>query len=161
MTQRGFTLVELLVALAIGSVILTGAMLSIHQFMATTARNNSQVVVMDELNRAALQIKQDLQSRDSANISGNSITLNWVNNTAFESENTTTAHSSSYILSDTGELQRNYDDTVSIVARHIESISYSDNGTYIDVVITATSATFPPKSETLSFSIGKRMQETQ
>ena len=158
---EGFTLLEVLVAMAIGSVLLTVAVPSIYQVIYGTARSNSQVVVLDEVNRAALQIKKDLQSRDSANISGNSdvLALDWANRTAFESESGVTNHSSLYTLSDMGELRRTYDGTVGIIARQIESISYSDGGDYIDVVITATSPTIPYRSETLSFSVYKRMEE--
>ncbi|MFC2041370.1 type II secretion system protein J [Chloroflexota bacterium] len=163
MRQRGFTLVEILLALAVTGVILAGAVLSIYQFMVTTARSNSQVVVLDELNRAALQLKRDLQSQESSNITGNSdiLTLNWSNNTYFESENQTTSHLVNYTLSDTNELVRDGDNTTSVVSRHIESISYTDCETYIKVDITATSPTFPYKSETLSFNVYKRIQEVE
>ncbi|MFC1939666.1 prepilin-type N-terminal cleavage/methylation domain-containing protein [Chloroflexota bacterium] len=161
MRQKGFTLVEILLALGLTSVVLTGAVLSIYQFMLTTTRSNSQVLVLDELNRAALQIKRDLQSQDTANITGNDLTLEWDNNTYFESENQTTHHSISYSLSDTGLLVRDGDNTTSVVARQIESINYTDYGTYIEVVITATSHTFPYKSETLSFNTYKRRQEVE
>ncbi|MFC1990233.1 type II secretion system protein J [Chloroflexota bacterium] len=163
MRQRGFTLVEILLALAVTGVILVGAVLSIHQFMFTTARSNSLVVVLDELNRAALQIKRDLQSQDTANITGTSdiLTLSWTNNTYFESENQTTYHLVNYTLSDTGVLVRDGDNTTSVVSRHIESISYSANQTHVTVDITATSPTFPYKSETLNFSVFKRTQEAE
>jgi len=160
MRQRGFTLVEILLALAVTGVILVGAVLSIHQFLFTTARSNSLVVVLDELNRAALQLKRDLQSQDSSNITdSDNLTLSWSNNTYFESENQTTSHLVNFTLSDTGVLVRDGANTISVVARHIESISYTDYGTYIEVDITATSPTFPYKSETLSFSVYKRRQE--
>ncbi|MFC1985269.1 type II secretion system protein J [Chloroflexota bacterium] len=163
MRQRGFTLVEILLALAVTGVILSGAVLSIYQIMVTTTRSNSQVVVLDELNRATLQLKRDLQSQNSANITGNSdnLTLFWSNNTYFESENQTTFHLVNYTLADTGVLARDSNNTSSVVARHIESISYTDYGTYIKVVITATRPTFPYKSETFSFSVYKRSQETE
>ncbi len=165
MRQKGFTFIELLLVMAVGSVILTGALLSIQQVIVTTGRSNSQVVVLDEVNRAALQIKKDLQSRNSVNISGSSdlLSLEWTNNTSFEGGGPL-AYSVNYTLSDNNELLRTCDNTTDIttriVARQIDSISYSENGTHIDVVITATSSRFPPRSETLSFSVNKRSQET-
>ncbi|MFC1931769.1 type II secretion system protein J [Chloroflexota bacterium] len=157
MRQRGFTLIELLLALAVGSVVLLSAVYIVHQLLTSTARNNSQVVVLDEVNRAALQLKKDLQSRDSANISGDSnvIKLDWINNTAFE-EGGPEAHSVTYSLSD-NNLLRTSDNTTSIVARHIESISYNGSEGYVDVVVTATSSTFPYRSETLNFRVYKRI----
>ena len=164
MRQKGFTLVEILLALTVTGVVLAGAVLSIYQFMITTTRSNSQVVVLDELNRAALQLKRDLQSSDNATITGNpdNITLEWSNNTYFESENQTTSHLVNYTLSDTNELIRAGDNITSIVARNIESITYTtDYETYIKVDITATSRTFPYKSETLSFRVYRRSQELE
>ncbi len=161
MRQRGFTLIEVLVTLAVSSVLLTGAVLSIQQIMVTTSRNNSQVVVLDEVNRAALQFKKDLQSRDSANISADShaITINWIDNASF-APGSPQAYTASYGLSGTN-LLRTGDNTTTIVARRINNISFSQNGVYINVAITATSSSFPYKSETISFSIDRRIPETE
>jgi prepilin-type N-terminal cleavage/methylation domain-containing protein len=159
--QKGFTLVELLVALAVGTVILTGAAGAVYQLIKTTANTNSQVVVLDEINRVVLQLKKDLQSRESANISAgyDAITLHWVNQTAFEEE-CPQVYSITYSLSDSN-LMRTSDNTTSIVARQIESISYNGTEDYVDVVVTATSSKFPYKSKTLSFRVYKRMEETE
>ena len=50
MKQNGFTLVELLVALAVGSVILLAVVLGIYQVLLSTDRNNSQVVFIAKRN---------------------------------------------------------------------------------------------------------------
>ena len=47
MRQRGFTLIEVLVALAIGSVLLTGGLLTVNQILVSTGRSNSQLIVLD------------------------------------------------------------------------------------------------------------------
>ncbi len=166
MRQRGFTLLELLVALAVGSLLLTGAVLSIQQVLITTGRSNSQVVVLDEVHRAVLRIKKDIQSYTSADLTDLQIaptTFEWTDQTGFAGEDAR-RHDPTYSLSDT-ELLRTSDNITVILGRHIEYLSFievvTDNGTYIDVVITATSSTFPPRSETLSFRVYKRTEKVQ
>ncbi len=169
MRQRGFTLLELLVALAVGSILLTGGLLTVNQLLTSTGRSNSQVVVLDEVHRAALRVKKDLQScSDTTLTTGNltdlqsgNVIFSWTDQTGFAPEDDR-MHSSTYSLSGT-ELVRTFDDATGILARHIEYLSFTENvteenGTYIDVVITATSSTFPPRSETLSFSVYKRTE---
>jgi len=168
MRQRGFTLIEVLVVLAVGSVLLLGALLTINQILVNTGRSNSQVVVLDEVHRAALQIKKDLQAYTSANITSANltdlqygpVTFYWTDQTGFAPEDER-SHYSTYSLSDANVLLRTFDDTPSVLSRHIEYLSFTENGaTYIDVVITATS-TFPPRSETLSFRVYRRTEEMQ
>ena len=162
MRQRGFTLIEVLVALAIGGVLLMGGLLTVNQILVSTGRSNSQVIVLDEVHRAALQIKKDIQAYSTADLtdlqSGNT-TFSWTDQTGFELEDER-SHYSTYSLSDT-ELVRTFDNTTSILGRSIESLSFTENGRYVDVVITATSSTFPPRSETLTFSVYRRSEGVQ
>ncbi len=164
MKQKGFTLVEVLVVTAIGGVLMMGLMLSIHNVVWGSARSNNQVIALTDINHAALRIKKDLMMTQYTNLTDNvsqdSVTLSWIDYTGFVSENQSTYHSSSYALSGT-ELQRNYDSTVSIVGRNITSISFTQNGKAISVVITATSAEGPEQSETLKFSAYIRSEEIE
>ena len=159
MRQKGFTLVEILVTLAVGSVLLIGALLTVQQILLSTGRSNSQVVVLDEVHRAALRIKKDIQSYQSANLTDlqfGTVTFRWIDQTGFVPEDER-SHYITYSLSGT-ELVRTSDNIKSILGRHIEYLSFTENGSYIDVVITANSTTFPPRSETLSFSVLKRTE---
>ena len=161
MRQKGFTLVELLVVMAVGGVILVGALLTIHQVMLGTGRTNSQVVALTEVNHAALQIKKDLmmtQTTDLTTVPQSSVMLNWTDYTGFETGNQT--HSSSYVLSGT-ELLRTYDGTVSIVGRNITSLGFTQDDRVINVVITATGSGAPQRSETLKFSAYIRAAEIE
>ena len=154
MRQKGFTLVEVLVVLAVSGVLLTGLITSIFQVTVFTGRSNSQVVALADVNYAALRIKRDLMMTQNTNLTDNvsqdSVWLGWTDYTSFETGNQT--HSSSYALSGT-ELQRNYDGTVSIAGRNITSIGFTKNGRVINVVITATGAGVPERSKTLKFSV--------
>jgi len=167
MRQRGFTLIEVLVTLAIGSVLLTGGLLTVNQILVSTGRSNSQVVVLDEVHRASLRIKKDIQAYSTANLTdlqSANTTFSWTDQTGFEPEDERD-HDSTYSLSGT-ELVRTFDDTTSVLGRNIESLSFSENVTgngtkYVNVVITATSSTFPPRSETLTFSVYRRSEGVQ
>ncbi len=165
MRQKGFTLVEILVVLAVGSVILTGALLSIQQVLVGTDRSKSQVVALADINQAVLKIKRDLIMTQTANLTDgsliprSSVRLSWIDYTGFSSDNWT-SHSSTYNLSGTN-LQRTYDGVTSIVGRHITSVGFTRNGRVISVVITATGSGSQPRSKTLEFSAYLRSEPIQ
>jgi len=160
MAEKGFTLIEMLVALAVTSIILTGALLTIHQILVNTDRNNDRVIVLTEVHRVALKIKKDLQSNTSTNATNLQVaptTIEWTDHTGYTSLNASD-HSVIYSLSGQ-ELSRNYDGVTSILSRNIESLIFSDNGTHVNVVITSSNSTLPGRSETLSFGIRRRSDD--
>lgn len=156
MRQKGFTLIELLVGMAVGGVILTGVVLSIHQVVVGTDRSNSEVVALNDVHSAALRIKRDIMMSHNTDLTEgipqeNSIQLGWTDYTLFEpTENHT--HSSSYTLSG-NELLRNYDGTVSIAGRNIESVFFTQDGRIVNTIITAVGPGASKRSETLEFSV--------
>ena len=164
MRQKGFTLLELLVTLAVSSVLLTGVVLSIYQVVWGTDRSNSQVVALTDIDHAALSIKKDLMMTQNTDlIEGeprSSVTLTWIDYTSFATANETSLHSSSYTLSGT-ELRRNYNGTLGIVGRNISSISFTHNGRIIAVAITATGPGVAQRSATLNFSTYIRAEEVE
>ena len=160
--QRGFTLIELLVALAVGSLVIVGALGGIHQVVWGTSRTNSQVVALNEVNRAALYLKKDLSTYNTAELSDeqpDSITIIWKDET-FEPDQGAREYDATYSLSDT-ELLRIYTidgnpAPAQIIGRHITYLSFTRNEVndrFIDVVITATEGDMTPRSETLEFSV--------
>ena len=164
MRQKGFTLVELLVALAVGSLVIVGALGAIYQVVWGTSRTNSQVVALTDVHQAALQLKKDIQMAQSAAFDlpdGSIAKLDWIDYTSFDpAENKD--HTSSYKLLD-GELRRIYDqgepsEITSIVGRNITYVDFTqnpngDNDRVIKVVITAIEGDLTPRSETLEFSV--------
>lgn len=161
MRQKGYTLLELLIVLAVGSVLMGGIVLSIYQVVWNSARSNSQVVASADINQATLAIKKDLMMTQSSNmseeVSQSSVALSWDDYTNWAVADNQTTHTSSYTLSGT-KLQRTYDGTVSIVGRNITSLEFTLNGSVVTVVITATSPGFPQRSETLTFNVYLRSQ---
>jgi len=163
MRQKGFTLVELLVAMALGGVILTGVLTTIYQVVFGTSRNNSQITALTNVDSASLWIKKDLQMPQSTNLTDgdpvpqSSIDLRWVDCTGWADADNCT-HRCSYVLSGT-DLLRTYDGTVSIVGRHITSLGFTENSRVINVIITATTPDTPSRSKTLNFSVCPRAEE--
>jgi len=160
MRQRGFTLIELLVTLGIITVILPATVLSIYQVTLGTIRARSQIIALNDVNFAVARIKEDIEMAQTTNLTdGNpvpqsSVTLSWIDNTGFASGNVT-PHSSMYALSGT-ELRRTYDGTVNIIARHITSIGFTQNGRVVTCNVTATDTSVQQRSKTLSFSTRMR-----
>lgn len=165
MRQKGFTLIEVLVVVAVGGVITLGALLTFYQIILGTGRNNSQVIAVADVNQAALAIRKDLEMTQSVNLTDGDLTpqgsvmLSWTDYTTFDSDNAT-FHSSNYTLSGT-VLRRNYDGVVGIVGRNITYLGFTRTGRLINVVITATGTEIPPKSETLEFSVMIRYEEVE
>lgn len=163
MRQKGFTLIEILVVMAVGGILMAGLVLSIYNVVWGTARSNSQVVALADINHAAWQIKKDLLMTQYTTLTDGvpqgSVTLSWIDYTSFVPEDSR-SHSSAYALSGT-ELQRTHDGIASIVGRNITSISFTKNDRVVTVVLTATGPGASQRSETLKFSLYLRSEEVQ
>ena len=162
MNQKGFTLIEIMVVMAVGGVLMVGVLLSIYQVVWGTARTNDQVVALTDVNYAALWIKQDLQMAQSADLTDgvpqSSVALRWIDNTGFVGEEEDRSHSANYTLSST-ELLRTYDGSAPrVVGRYISSIWFTQNGRVITCNITATGPGISGREEMLGFSILTHMR---
>ena len=163
MKQSGFTLIEVVVVVAISGVILMGAFAALQQTMQGTFSNNNKTVVLADINNAAAYIRRDIQMAQETNLPvdgtpQNSVTFDWYDFTLFITDNI--SHSVAYTLTDTN-LLRNYDDTPSIIGRHITNISFSQDERFINVSITANVSGWQEKSKTISFSIYMRSEGIQ
>jgi len=164
MREKGFTLIEMALALAVGTVILTGAVMGIYQILVATGRANNQVVALTDLSRAALSIRKDLlmaQTTDFVDgVPKSSANLTWTDYTTSFGSTTWTPHFSTYSLIGK-QLRRNYDGIESVVGRNITSISFTQNGRSISVTISSSNTTPPSGIETLMFSVHTRSEALQ
>ncbi|HUU65209.1 MAG TPA: prepilin-type N-terminal cleavage/methylation domain-containing protein [Dehalococcoidales bacterium] len=162
MKQKGFTLIEILVVMAVGGMIMTVAMLTIYQIVWGTERSNDQVIALTDAHYAAMWLMWDLQMAQNTNLTdGDSVpkssaSLSWIDNTGFVAANAS-AHSSNYTLSGT-ELLRNYDGTTKIVGRHISSVGFIQNGSVVTCNLTATGPGIMERVENLEFSVITHMR---
>ena len=162
MKQKGFTLIEILVVMAVSGMIMTVALLTIYQIVWGTERSNDQVIALTDAHYAAMWLKWDIQMAQDTNLTDgdpvpkSSVSLGWIDNTGFAAANES-AHSSNYTLSGT-ELLRNYDGTTKIVGRHISSIGFVQNGSVVTCNLTATGPGIMERIENLEFSIITHMR---
>jgi len=172
MRQKGFTLIELLVALAVGGLIIVAALGVIYQVIWGTDRSNSQGISLTNAHLAALPIKKDLQMAHNTGIqldesvvlsTENTVTLEWYDLTGeFQGEEAQRDHDCIYSLSDSGELERKYDDIPSIVARHITYLRFTQqDDNFVNIVITATGPGAQQRIETIEFSVHMRSEGIQ
>ncbi len=168
MKQKGYTLIEILVVIAVGSMIMGVAVAVIHQIVWGTGRTNSQVTALVDVNQAALMIRRDLLMNQidlsssplvlTPQTPGLSVDLSWVDHTSFTTPNPT--HTSTFTLSGT-KLRHTYDGATKTVGQFVTSLSLTQNGRVIDVIITSTSPRVPQRIETLRFSVYRRQDPLQ
>lgn len=136
--QKGTTLLELTVSMAIVGVIVLGVVGLIYHELKSTATARASVTVGHEIRNAARWISQDGMMAEGSNlIEGaqpvDQLNLAWIERYDFNN----IPHSCSYYLSGT-ELRRDYDGTVTTVARHISGIDFSQAGNLLTVTISCT-----------------------
>ena len=137
-SQKGATLLELVVGVAITGLIVLGVVGIISHEVKSTATARACVTVADEIENAARWLSHDGMMAESTNLIAdtlpvNNLTLSWVERYEF----TNIPHNCSYYLSG-NELCRNYDGTVTTVARHISGIKFSVNGNCVQFSISRT-----------------------
>jgi len=136
--QKGATLLELLAAMAITALILTGVVGLIFQEFSGTATAKTSVTVAHEIGNAARWLSQDGMMAESTNLvegahPADNLTLTWIERRDFSD----IPHSSSYYL-EGAQLRREYDGTMTTVARDISKVEFSQAGNLLTVSISCT-----------------------
>ncbi|MFC1988378.1 type II secretion system protein J [Chloroflexota bacterium] len=151
--QKGFTLIELTVMLAISSVMLLLVMQIYINLNLDYARNTNRLITNADLNRAIISLQKDVIQSQEIIITANLTTLKWTDYTGNQTDHVVT-----YGFNGTGStvLQRIYDGALEIVGRDItEFVFTSDNNT---TNVRITSAGNPPwlPSKTIEMNIKNR-----
>ena len=133
-SEQGFSIIEVIVVLAIASIIALGAIMTIFQVINGTGRSNERVTVARQVQNAGYWISRDAQMAENVtteNLTGtNFLVLDWIE--LDDSDNTTT-HSVTYFFEGlsggVGQLKRNHwssagADTDTLIADYI---SYDPN----------------------------------
>ena len=144
MNQKGFTLIELVVALAILGIVVVGIVTSIFQIMQGRAQIAGKSVALADIDNAAHWVTRDIvmgQStdlEDDAPPTGN-MTMTWNDLTGWAEAEESISHSVVYIHSGT-QLLREYDsaNNTTIVGRHLTDVGFSINGNLVTVTLTSS-----------------------
>jgi len=136
--QEGTTLLELLAGMAITAMIVGAIVGLIFQEWSGTATAKTSVTVAHEIRNAARWISQDGMMTESTDLVEGAqpvdhLTLTWIERYDFAN----IPHSSSYSLEDT-QLRRDYDGIVTLAARNISKIEFSQTGRLLTVSISCT-----------------------
>ena len=137
--EKGSTLLELLASLSIvGIVMLASTGLIFHELRGTAIAKGT-VTASYEISTAAHWLSQDAMAAASSTLVDgdaptDTVTLSWTDWYTIAG----TPHQSDYWLSGT-DLRRDFDGTVSTVARHLSSVAFSQS----DRVITFVATTAP------------------
>lgn len=139
--ERGMTLVEILVALAITALITGTLVTAIYQIYQVTGWGNSELRVQHDLQNAATWLNRDVISACSAEVSGSQMILTIPYYPSGSSIYTPTIRTITYTFSAAERiLARDSVTSTVTVARHVEDVAFSGTGTVTSVItITITS----------------------
>jgi prepilin-type N-terminal cleavage/methylation domain-containing protein len=133
--QKGFTLVELLIACAITAAIIGGLSVSIYTIINVTERGSAEGSALHDIQKAAYWISKDAQMAWTTGLPDGSpavdnVTLRWTDGSGH-------SHSSSYWRVGT-KLQRNYDGIITTAAWYITTIEFSISGNVLTFRVEST-----------------------
>ena len=154
--QRGFTLIEILVAMAIGGMLVPVVVAGIFQVTNGTDKINTDLVLLQDIDGASAWINRDLsQAQTTDVVSGappvDHMRVDWIDLTGWAAEGSE-SHYAEYTLSGS-DLVREYDGVTQIVARRIADIAFSRVDNYMTVAITST---LRGTTESLSYFVTAR-----
>lgn len=155
-TESGFTLVEILVALAIATFLLTAVGIALYQFSKLTQLNQDTLVLNHQLQNAASALNRDIVSTGVATVNSQSLSLE-IPSYTFGQTGDATVSTVTYTLSD-GTLVRTEDDRQTVVARNVTALEFSRSGNTIQASITCHVHN-QDRSTTLSFYLRPSQQD--
>lgn len=144
MNQKGFTLIELVVALAILGIVVVGIVTSIFQIMQGRAQIAGKSVALADIDNAAHWLTRDIVMGQSTDLedgeppTGN-MTITWNDLTGWAEAEESISHSAVYTHSGT-QLLREYDsaNNTTIVGRHLTDVGFSIDDRLITVTLTSS-----------------------
>jgi prepilin-type N-terminal cleavage/methylation domain-containing protein len=155
--QKGYTLVEILVAMAITAIIGTVITVSLSQTMAVSWSGNKHMVAIKQVENALFYINRDVQAASSISTTASG---KWLQIGRADG---------SYVYytivqpggSQPNYLQRTLNGTNSLVAQYIDTgSSCSYNGNWLEVTLTATLSGLGHSSETRHWIVYPRLNQS-
>jgi len=142
-SQKGFVLVEVLVAIAVGGMVLGGIVSAIFQTTNITTRTPPQVTALEDIKYATYWISKDVRMAATTNLVDgappvNNLVLDWTSWYDDNGQLSAVSHHCEYALSGR-QLCRTYDsDPLRAVGRYVSNIEFSRQGQIILITITSS-----------------------
>ena len=135
--QKGFTLVEILIALGITALVAGTLGTAIFQIFDRSARGNDTLKALNDIHNAGRWLYLDGERAETTDLVDatppvppvNAMSLSWTSDGQL--------HTATYSLSGT-ELVRNHNGTVTTVARYVSSVDFSISNRLIKIDLTST-----------------------
>jgi len=160
MNQKGFTLIEILVAMLVGGMVMAGIVTAVFQIVHGAGQIKEESVALADIDSAAHWLTRDVvlgQSTDLVNGAPqvSQMTLTWNDSTWWAEQEESIAHSVIYTYSGTA-LQRNYDGVVTTVGRHLTNVGFSLDGRLVTITLTSSLEEEPRSTVTRNYTIYMR-----
>ena len=161
MKQKGFTLVELLVALPIGAAVLVVIVTSIFQIEQGRVDISGKSTALMDIDNSFHWLTRDLVLAQYTNLVDeaapvSTLEMSWNDMTQWAQDTGVTAHSANYTVSG-NRLLRDYDGETTIIGRYITYVGFSIDGKVFTVTLTSSPG-FPESAVTKTFKIQMRSE---
>jgi prepilin-type N-terminal cleavage/methylation domain-containing protein len=143
-SEKGFTLVEFLITIAISGIIFGVVAAFIFQLSTVSGAGNNSLTVIHDLQNASYWFNRDGQMADSANIGTNSLTFH-----NSSSSNVVYAWSGS-------DLTRTENSASMTLARNISNVSFAVQNRLVSMNLTSTVTRRTTASENFNYQVNMR-----
>ncbi|MFC1994112.1 type II secretion system protein J [Chloroflexota bacterium] len=155
--QRGFTLAEIVVVMALAGLILPAVGTAIWQVSTGTKDLNNDYIIQNDIQLASSWFTRDLSQAQTDDLIDegdpvDQIRMDWVDETGWGAESENASHYAEYSLSGTNML-RNYDGNVKTIATNISDLEFSRTGEVVTVLITSS---IGEEARTLNYFVTRR-----
>jgi len=146
-SQKGFTLVEILVAMAVEAMLLSGIVTAIFQTTEITIQSSAQITALEDIKNVARHITTDVRMAQATNLLDgappvNSLVLDWVGWYDDNGELSPVDYHCEYSLCG-GRVQREYkkggvETDITTIGQHISDIDFSRQSRIVIVTIASS-----------------------
>ena len=161
-SQSGFTMIEILVGMALTGILITGIVLTIFQVNIGTAQNENNMYALRQVQTAGYYVSRDtLQARciDLGIDSGFPLTLSWFDPATSENHSVKYSYNSTTRYLTRTDLISN--STIRVAEGIDSTLSFTENGTgYFILNVTASMSGYQPASATRTYEIESRFGGT-